>query len=386
MIMPIAKRSSNNKLQVLTANITFLVTALLFLTVGAWAQHKNFHIGILITEYVLLCVPVIAWGVWNKVSWQSHFRFKKPKGRDLIRLTLTGFLFIPFVGFLNAIISVWLVTYFKFTPPEIPTMTEWYGPIVTFFIVAVTPGLCEEFFFRGMVLGSYEKKYGLFTGAVMSAVLFGFFHFNPMNLLGPIFLGLMFSWVLQVTGSIWTAMYAHMVNNGVAVLFLYAFAGVDKKAAAADQAAAVQQLGGLYPVVMGIGLIFLGLFAASSLILALYLLKGLRKKHPKPADVIQIGTQHFVVTGLADEAVYLLNQTAEQNWLDLDGDTLQDQIIKTSAHKIFANRGSKYAKKHWHLPFEIKMTVFEWTPLALTGILYVGFVVLIFMSFMSTGV
>ncbi len=46
---------------VLEANLTYMVMAFVFMTVGAYVQGRSFVSGIFITEYLLVLAPVLWW-------------------------------------------------------------------------------------------------------------------------------------------------------------------------------------------------------------------------------------------------------------------------------------------------------------------------------------
>jgi len=103
----------------------------------------------------------------------------------------------------------------------IPTATNTAEYLLLFAVIAGSAGICEEIFFRGVILNGYESEVGLKWGAVFSGLLFGIFHFNPQNFFGPIILGIVFSYLVQLTGSIIAGIVAHMANNGIAVTMGY---------------------------------------------------------------------------------------------------------------------------------------------------------------------
>ena len=61
------------------------------------------------------------------------------------------------------------------------------------------------------------KKKSIF----ISAFLFGLFHLNLQNLLGPIFLGIIFGIVVYKTNSIYSSILAHTINNSLAMTIGY---------------------------------------------------------------------------------------------------------------------------------------------------------------------
>ena len=85
--------------------------------------------------------------------------------------------------------------------------------------IAIVPAICEELFFRGVLLtwlkDSFRNKHLAvwLSAIVFSAIHVQFFGFFPRMLLG-VYLGYIFLW----TGSLWAPIIAHFLNNAIAVV------------------------------------------------------------------------------------------------------------------------------------------------------------------------
>lgn len=90
---------------------------------------------------------------------------------------------------------------------------------LTVLAVAVAPVL-EEFFFRGLIQRSLERRLGAGRGIVAAAGLFAIAHFLPWVLPLHLFLGLAFGYAVYATRSIWTGVLLHAANNAAAVVGL----------------------------------------------------------------------------------------------------------------------------------------------------------------------
>ncbi len=99
------------------------------------------------------------------------------------------------------------------------SQTEWYALVVNLFMIAVVPAVGEELIFRGILqrkLGQWFRNTHvavIVTAFIFSAIHMQFFGFLPRFFLGMV-LGYMFVW----SGSLWLPMFAHFVNNGLAVV------------------------------------------------------------------------------------------------------------------------------------------------------------------------
>ena len=88
-------------------------------------------------------------------------------------------------------------------------------------VVAVVPSLCEEVFFRGYVQKSFELRIKPFWAALITAVFFGMYHFNPYGLPALIALGLFFGFAAYKSNSIVIPLMLHFLNNLIAIIAYY---------------------------------------------------------------------------------------------------------------------------------------------------------------------
>jgi len=88
-------------------------------------------------------------------------------------------------------------------------------------VVALTPAICEEVLFRGVVQGSLERGLRLRWAFLLTGMFFALFHLNPMQFVPLAILGLYFSVIAWRARSLYIAVIAHLVNNSVAIFSLY---------------------------------------------------------------------------------------------------------------------------------------------------------------------
>ncbi len=81
-----------------------------------------------------------------------------------------------------------------------------------FLAYALVPAVCEELFFRGIVLCEY-KKYGSINSILISALYFTMVHFTTEGFVIYLFAGFLLGAVTAVTRSVYPAMAIHMLFN-----------------------------------------------------------------------------------------------------------------------------------------------------------------------------
>ncbi|HAS74892.1 MAG TPA: hypothetical protein DCS67_12175, partial [Clostridiales bacterium UBA8960] len=145
------------------------------------------------------------------------------------------------------------------------------------------------------ILNAYESELGKKWGAIFSGLLFGIFHFNPQNLLGPILLGIFFSYLVQLTGSLFAAIVAHITNNGIAVTMSYV---VDSLGDIPQVEGVEQELLFNSPsVILGV-MIFYAVLGAIFLVGLRQVLKSLRRQFGNEPgwneDPLKLNVNHYV--------------------------------------------------------------------------------------------
>jgi sodium transport system permease protein len=80
--------------------------------------------------------------------------------------------------------------------------------------VAITPALCEETLFRGVILSGFRRM-GPWPAILISALLFGLAHASIYRLLPTLALGVVLGYAAWRSGSIYCSILIHALNNGL---------------------------------------------------------------------------------------------------------------------------------------------------------------------------
>ncbi len=204
----------------LETNLFYLFIALLLITVGSIVQIREIYSGLLITEYILILIPTLLYLKIRGFNLKKVLRLNGLSKKQVLLIPLIVILSYPIGAFLNAAMMVIISLFGNVNPPPIPVPSSQNEFFLGFIIIALTPGICEEFMFRGMIMHGYESQ-GVKRSIILSAILFGLFHFNIQNLLGPIFLGALFGYIVVKTNSLYASILAHSVNNSIAWVLSY---------------------------------------------------------------------------------------------------------------------------------------------------------------------
>lgn len=189
---------------------------------GSAAQYFGFPVDpsiIVVVGTLLLLLPV----------W--YFTFYK-YGASWADLGLRGFRAnavgvgcgLMIASFLfNIVYAAFLGIFGLQIQPDIAPMFEETGfPLVLLFGGAIIAPIIEEIFFRGFVFAGLRKRWDWKKAALASAALFAVVHVIPTSIVPIFFLGVIFAFLYQLSGSVWPAILMHMLTNTFALSAAYA--------------------------------------------------------------------------------------------------------------------------------------------------------------------
>src|SRR5699024_9757299 len=86
--------------------------------------------------------------------------------------------------------------------------------------------ILEEIIFRKIIFGVFYKKTNFFIAALLSAVVFGFVHGEPIHILSYASMGFVFAYLYVRTKRLLVPILVHMALNSVTVIIQYI--GIEK--------------------------------------------------------------------------------------------------------------------------------------------------------------
>ncbi|MFI5236585.1 MAG: CPBP family intramembrane glutamic endopeptidase [Ignavibacteriales bacterium] len=89
--------------------------------------------------------------------------------------------------------------------------------------ISVIPAISEELLFRGYIQRSFEFKLKPYLAALITAVFFAAYHFNPYGIIPLIILGFYFGFAAYSSQSIIIPVILHFLNNFIAVILYFTF-------------------------------------------------------------------------------------------------------------------------------------------------------------------
>jgi sodium transport system permease protein len=86
------------------------------------------------------------------------------------------------------------------------------------FIIALSPAICEEILFRGVITSGLRRVLSGWATVLVVGILFGLFHMSVYRVLSTGLTGILLTYFVVRSGSIFLPMIAHFLNNAVAIL------------------------------------------------------------------------------------------------------------------------------------------------------------------------
>lgn len=96
-----------------------------------------------------------------------------------------------------------------------------WGLLGNLLVIALIPAIGEELTFRGVLQQSLTRRFNPHVAIWLSAFIFSFIHFQFYGFLPRMFLGLILGYMFYYSGSLWTSILMHFINNGTAVVVAY---------------------------------------------------------------------------------------------------------------------------------------------------------------------
>ncbi|MDQ2086056.1 CPBP family intramembrane glutamic endopeptidase [Herbivorax sp. ANBcel31] len=203
--------------------IIYSLCVLLYFFIGSMLMERDFNKGAIINQFVLIFLPPVLFLVLFKFDLKKVLRLNKIRPVTLVIIFFLTVFSIPLVAIINLLNHFLVKALFgRAEVMQPPISTDFPGVLVSFFVIGIVAGICEEVLFRGVIQRGFEK-YGVKKAIIITALLFGLMHLNFQSLFGTFLLGVLIGFIVYRTNSLYGGIFAHFANNSIAVaLSLYA--------------------------------------------------------------------------------------------------------------------------------------------------------------------
>ncbi len=180
----------------------------------------------LLVPFLLLSVPM------GRVSGNRDvlaLEAPGPKG-EVVPAVFAGIGFCVLANLVTGYLTQFIMDFgVELSSPDLPMPSGVLGVTVSFFRVVVVAALTEEICFRGVVMG-HLRRFGDFFAVAMASVVFAVMHCNLIQAPFALIVGFALGYLCIRTGSLWTGILVHALNNTISLVFSYLLERYDEAA------------------------------------------------------------------------------------------------------------------------------------------------------------
>jgi membrane protease YdiL (CAAX protease family) len=199
-------------------------------------SEENVHLvrwSTLVSQILCILIPALIFGRLRFGSVRDALQIRLPRGREIIATVVAVFA-------LQQVLQAYMMLQQSIPLPDqiqeyvdliedlfektYRTLVTAHSPLEFVFVVitvALVPALAEETLFRGVVQRSIGQATGGLWAAVVSGVIFGAYHLNPLSIVPLVALGVFFGYIVYRSGNLTLALSAHFFNNFLACTAVY---------------------------------------------------------------------------------------------------------------------------------------------------------------------
>lgn len=188
-------------------NLFYLITLI-------WAIITQFlPIDDKLYQYVALLIPVSIYLILNKKDIKRILKLNPLNKQSLLLIPIIWIFMLP--------LSLFIITVYNYlfgdALANIIFEETTNNLISTFIFTAFTPAIIEEVFMRGIILDGYRYK-NIFTASIINGLMFGMLHLNTFQFSHTFVAGIVASFLVYSTNSIYSSMLIHLINNSFPIL------------------------------------------------------------------------------------------------------------------------------------------------------------------------
>lgn len=194
--------------------ILFLLVNSFF--IQAFLFTKPLAVVLLTGQILSLLLPMMAFLAWRGGYFFDRLSLGAAKWGHFLGGAVIITVMQPFFMIFAAVVEAFVGN------PMTPVLDQIFAEPMWVVILGlvVGPAIIEELVFRGYLLSGY-RQLPLWRAAALSGAVFGLFHMNLYQFSFAFLLGALFAVVTRQSGSVFPAIFMHMVNNLISVAAWY---------------------------------------------------------------------------------------------------------------------------------------------------------------------
>jgi membrane protease YdiL (CAAX protease family) len=218
-----------------------VITLLVFGTNFENAPVNSVRLMTMAGQILFILLPALLFSKWFYVDVSAVIRTRIPSWKEFVLFGIGIIILTPLLQYMitvqNYFIEIWaanshFINSIKSALDSLNDLVEkTYGNLLTahnlgesilvIAVVAVVPAVCEETMFRGFIQKSFELRIKPVWAALITAIFFGIYHFNPYAMIPLIILGFYLGFAAYVSNSILVPMSLHFINNFIAIMVFF---------------------------------------------------------------------------------------------------------------------------------------------------------------------
>jgi len=195
----------------------------------------------IIGQILFIFLPAIFFSKWIYGDVSKIISLKLPKWRELLLFVLGIIILTPllqsFLYIQNYFIEQWaessqFINSIKFLLDSLNELIEkTFGNLIradniaemilVIITISIAPAICEEVMFRGYIQRSFGFKFKPHIAAIITALFFSLYHFNPYGLIPLAIIGFYLGFAAYTSQSLVIPIIIHFLNNFFAVIIYF---------------------------------------------------------------------------------------------------------------------------------------------------------------------
>jgi uncharacterized protein len=175
---------------------------------------------IVVQQILVFAPPFLIYLAITKEDFEEVVLTKRLGIVNTTFVILLTLLAIPFMMLLSGVTSM----FFPNTTSDMVLHLTLYPLLASILAVALTPTIFEELVFRGLVFSNY-KHVDIKKGAFVTGLFFGIMHLNPQQFFYAFVFGILMTYFVYYTKSIYAGMVSHFTVNAFNLLLMYQLSG-----------------------------------------------------------------------------------------------------------------------------------------------------------------
>lgn len=191
------------KKSIYKVNLFYLITLVWAIIVQFFPINEHLY------QYIAFLIPISIYLIINRKEAKKILKLNPLNKESLLLIFVIWIFMLP--------LSIFIITIytkvFGNKLADIVTEETSQSNMDIFLFTVLTPAIVEELFMRGIILDGYKYKKRL-TAAIMNGLLFGMLHLNTFQFSHTFFAGILSSYLVFSTNSIFSSIFIHFINNG----------------------------------------------------------------------------------------------------------------------------------------------------------------------------